>query len=145
MKMFREFSARRSTRLGANSLVMVILVAMILGIVNFLAARHNVRWDFSETKRFTLAPQTARLLRDLPREVKVTVFTGDQSPARAAYRDLFDSYKTRTAKLTVEFVDPDPLQEPVAGQSGPCELTHLLGIARLAEDAFHDCDSVFCS
>ncbi|TRZ97521.1 MAG: hypothetical protein D4R81_12315, partial [Nitrospiraceae bacterium] len=65
----RKISARRSTRLGMNSLLMVVLFATILGIVNFLAARHNVRWDFSETKQFTLAPQTARLLRELPREV----------------------------------------------------------------------------
>ncbi len=106
-EMFREISTRRSTRLGLNSLLMVVLLATILGIVNFLAARHSVRWDFSETKRFTLAPQTARLLRELPREVKVTVFTGDQGPARSAYRDLFDSYQARTAKLTVEFVDPE--------------------------------------
>ena len=106
-QLFRKISARRSTRLGINSLLMVVLFATILGIVNFLAARHNVRWDFSETKQFTLAPQTARLLRDLPREVKATVFTGDQGPARAAYRDLFDSYKARTTKLTVEFVDPE--------------------------------------
>lgn len=106
-EMFREISARRSTRLGLNSLLMVVLLATILGIVNFLAARHSVRWDFSETKRFTLAPQTARLLRELPREVKATVFTGDQGPARAAYRDLFDSYQARTAKLTVDFVDPE--------------------------------------
>ena len=106
-ELFREFSARRATRLGFNSLVMVALFAMILGIVAFLAARHSVRWDFSETKYFTLSPQTARVLRNLPRDVKATVFAGDQSPARAAYRDLFDSYKTHTAKLTVEFVDPD--------------------------------------
>jgi ABC-type uncharacterized transport system involved in gliding motility auxiliary subunit len=106
-ELFRKISARRATRLGMNSLLMVVLFATILGIVNFLAARHNVRWDFSETKQFTLAPQTARLLRELPREVKATVFTGDQGPARAAYRDLFDSYKARTTKLTVEFVDPE--------------------------------------
>lgn len=105
--LFREISARRSTRLGLNSLLMVVLFAIILGIINFLAVRHSVQWDFSETKRFTLAPQTARLLRELPREVKATVFTGDQGPARAAYRDLFDSYKAHTAKLTVEFVDPE--------------------------------------
>ncbi len=106
-EMLREFSLRRSSRLGFNSVLMVALFAIILGILNFLAARHNVRWDFSETKRFTLAPQTARLLRELPREVKATVFTGDQGPARLAYRDLFESYKTHTAKLTVEFVDPE--------------------------------------
>ncbi len=106
-ELFREISTRRSTRLGLNSLLMVVLFATILGIVNFLAVRHGVRWDFSETKRFTLAPQTARMLRELSREVKATVFTGDQGPARAAYRDLFDSYKAHTAKLTVEFVDPE--------------------------------------
>ncbi len=103
----RNNSTRRSTKLGLNSLLIVVLVAAILGIVAFLAVRHNVRWDFSETRRFTLAPQTARLLRELPREVKATVFTGDQGPARMAYRDLFDSYKARTAKLTVDFVDPE--------------------------------------
>ena len=106
-EMFREFSTRRSTRLGFNSLLMVALFAAILSILNFLAVRHNIRWDFSETKRFTLAPQTARLLRELPREVKATVFTSDQGPARLAYRDLFESYKVHTDKLTVEFVDPE--------------------------------------
>jgi ABC-type uncharacterized transport system involved in gliding motility auxiliary subunit len=106
-EMFRELSTRRSTRLGFNSILMVVLFATILGIVNFLAARHSVRWDLSETKRFTLAPQTARALRELPREVKATVFAGDQGPARSAYRELFDSYRVHTAKLKVEFVDPE--------------------------------------
>jgi ABC-type uncharacterized transport system involved in gliding motility auxiliary subunit len=105
--MFKEFSSRRSTRLGFNSLLMIALLATILGILNFLASRHNVRWDLSETKRFTLAPQTARILRELPREVKATVFTSDQSPSRLAYQDLFNTYRAHTSKLTVEFVDPE--------------------------------------
>src|SRR5207302_4355732 len=87
--------------------LMIVRRGLILGILNFLGARDSVRWDFSETKRFTLAPQTARLLRELPRAVKVTVFTSDQSPVRLAYRDLIDSYQAHTAKLMVEFVDPE--------------------------------------
>jgi len=106
-ELLREFSTHRATRLGLNSVLMIVLMGLILGILNFLGARHSVRWDFSETKRFTLAPQTARLLRELPRAVKVTVFTGDQSPVRLAYRDLIDSYQAHTAKLMVEFVDPE--------------------------------------
>src|SRR5437879_12317621 len=106
-ELLREFSTHRATRLGLNSVLMIVLMGLILGILNFLGARHSVRWDFSETKRFTLAPQTARLLRELPRAVKVTGLTSDQSPVRLAYRDLIDSYQTRTAKLTVEFVDPE--------------------------------------
>src|SRR2546428_3546628 len=106
-RLIREFSTRRATRLGLNSVLIVVLMGTILGILTFLAARHSLRWDFSETKRFTLAPQTARLLRELPREVKVTVFTSDQSPVRLEYRDLIDSYRAHSAKLTMECVDPE--------------------------------------
>ena len=41
----KAFSSRRSTRVGANSLFMILLFAGILVIVNFLAARHSIRWD----------------------------------------------------------------------------------------------------
>jgi ABC-type uncharacterized transport system involved in gliding motility auxiliary subunit len=103
----KAFSARRSTRMGANSLLMVALFAGILVIVNVLAARHATQWDFSETRRFTLSPQTLRVLRGLPREVKVTVFSQERSASFAAYHDLLDSYRSHSDKLRVEFVDPE--------------------------------------
>src|SRR5262245_26653084 len=67
----KAFSTRRSTRLGMNSILMVVLFTGILVIVNFLAARHSKRWDLSETQHFTLAPQTYQVLRGLTQEVKV--------------------------------------------------------------------------
>lgn len=103
----KAFSARRSTRMGTNSLLMVALFAAILVIVNLLAARHTIQWDFSETKRFSLSPQTHRVLRGLPREVKVTVFSQERSPSFTAYRDLLDSYRSHSDKLRVDYVDPE--------------------------------------
>src|SRR5262245_36198252 len=50
---FKAFSARRSTRMGTNSLLMVVLFLGILTIVNFLASRHTARWDFSENQNFS--------------------------------------------------------------------------------------------
>ncbi|HXV67667.1 MAG TPA: hypothetical protein VD738_01985, partial [Nitrospira sp.] len=67
----KAFSGRRSTRMGVNSLLMVLLFSAILLIVNFLSSRHSVRWDLSENQNFTLAPQTHRVLRSLPHEVKI--------------------------------------------------------------------------
>lgn len=104
---FKTFSTRRSTRLGFHSLVMVLLLVGILVIANFLAARHSIRQDWSETQHFTLAPQTHRVLRGLTREVKVTVFAQDRSQASTAYRDLLDSYRQDSDKLKVEYVDPE--------------------------------------
>ncbi|HEU4686650.1 MAG TPA: GldG family protein [Nitrospira sp.] len=104
---FKAFSARRSTRMGANSLLMVLLFLGILGIVNFLGTRHSVRWDFSENQNFSLAPETHRVIRNLPREVKITVFTREKDPGYQSYKERLDSYQQASSKISVEFIDPE--------------------------------------
>ena len=103
----KAFSGRRSTKMGLNSLLMVVLFTSILVIVNFLAARHSVRWDLSENQNFTLAPQTHRVLRTLPREVKITVFTREKDPGYQAFKERLESYRQASTNLSVEFVDPE--------------------------------------
>jgi len=113
----KAFSARRSTRIGANSILMIFLFVAILAIVNFLAARHSIRWDLSENQNFSLAPQTHRVLRSLPREVTVTVFTREKDPGYQAYKERLDSYRQASSKISVEFVDPER-QPKIAQQYG---------------------------
>jgi ABC-type uncharacterized transport system involved in gliding motility auxiliary subunit len=103
----KSFSGRRSTRMGLNSILMVLFFLAILGIVNFLASRHSIRWDMSENQNFTLAPQTYRVLRTLPREVTITVFTREKDPGYQAFKERLESYRQASTKLTVEFVDPE--------------------------------------
>jgi ABC-type uncharacterized transport system involved in gliding motility auxiliary subunit len=103
----KAFSGRRTTKLGVNSLLMVLLFSSILGIVNFLAARHSVRWDWSESQNYTLAPQTHRVLRSLLRDVKITVFTREKDPGYQAYKQRLESYRQASTKLAVEFIDPE--------------------------------------
>lgn len=103
----KAFSGRRSTRMGMNSVLMVLLFSAILVIVNFLASRHSVRWDLSENQNFTLAPQTYRVLRTLPHDVKITVFTREKDAGYQAYKERLESYRQASAKLTVEFIDPE--------------------------------------
>ena len=113
----KAFSTRRSTRIGANSLLMILLFVGILVIVNFLAARHSIRWDLSENQNFSLAPQTHRLLRSLPREVTITVFTREKDPGYQSYKERLDSYRQASSKISVEFVDPER-QPKIAQQYG---------------------------
>ncbi|MBX3307283.1 MAG: GldG family protein [Nitrospira sp.] len=103
----KAFSGRRSTKMGLNSLLMVVFFTSILVIVNFLAARHSVRWDLSENQNYTLAPQTYRVLRTLPREVKITVFTREKDPGYQAFKERLESYRQASTKLSVEFIDPE--------------------------------------
>lgn len=111
----KSFSARRSTRMGANSLLIVLLVIGILAIVNFLAARHSLRWDLSENQNFSLAPQTHRVLRSLSHDVKVTVFTREKDPGFQSYKERLDSYRQASPRITVEYVDPE--RQPKMAQS----------------------------
>jgi ABC-type uncharacterized transport system involved in gliding motility auxiliary subunit len=103
----KAFSGRRSTKMGVNTLLTVVLFSAILVIVNFLASRHSVRWDLSENQNFTLAPQTHRVLRTLPHDVKITVFTREKDPGYQAYKERLESYRQASTKLTVEFIDPE--------------------------------------
>jgi ABC-type uncharacterized transport system involved in gliding motility auxiliary subunit len=111
----KSFSARRSTRMGAHSLLMTALFAGILIIINFLAARHSVRWDFSENQNYTLSPETHRVLRNLPKEVTITVFTREKDPGFQSYKERLDSYRQANNKLTVQFVDPE--RQPKVAQN----------------------------
>jgi gliding motility-associatede transport system auxiliary component len=93
----------------------VVLLVGILSILNFLAARHSVRWDLSENQNFSLAPQTHRVIRTLPREVKITVFTREKDPGYQTYRERLDSYRQASPKIAVEFVDPE--RQPKVAQT----------------------------
>ncbi len=100
-------SGRRSTRLGTHSILAILLAGLAVGLTNFLANKHAPEWDFSETKNFTLSRQTYQVLRALPREVSIHVFTREGSPGYGAYQDLLTTYDKESPLVTVEFIDPE--------------------------------------
>lgn len=107
---FRSLTAlarTRATRLGAHSLFSILLAGIVVGLLNFLAAKHAPEWDFSETQNFTLSRQTYQVLRTLPSEVKMTVFTHEGSPGYGAYQDLLTTYDKESPLITVAFIDPE--------------------------------------
>ncbi|GJL65551.1 MAG: hypothetical protein NPIRA05_05220 [Nitrospirales bacterium] len=107
IKTIKSFSQQRSTRMGLNSIVAVVMVGAILVIINFLAARHAPEWDYSETQHFTLSRQTYQVLRKLEQPVAIKVFAHERSPNFAAFRDLLNTYTKETSKVSVEFIDPE--------------------------------------
>ena len=103
----KTFSSRRSTKSGLNSLLMVVIVTLILSILNFLSWRHPVRFDLSETRSFTLAPQTLKVLGNLDREVRIKAFFSGQAQTRTQIKDLLDNYAYYSPKILYTIIDPD--------------------------------------
>jgi ABC-type uncharacterized transport system involved in gliding motility auxiliary subunit len=94
---------RRSTQTSTNALFATLAFLAILGLINFLGTRYNWRTDLTETKLFTLSPQSRELVRSLETPVKVWVFDANQTPLD---RDLLENYRRQNPKFNFEYVDP---------------------------------------
>jgi ABC-type uncharacterized transport system involved in gliding motility auxiliary subunit len=105
----RSFSGRQA-RFGALAVASAIVVLAILVAINYLAARHNKRWDLTAGGQFTLSDQTRRVLQELPRPVQLRVFARSDEFAR--FRQRLDEYEYVSDQVSVEYVDVerDPLR-----------------------------------
>ncbi|MBO0348383.1 Gldg family protein, partial [Phormidium pseudopriestleyi FRX01] len=105
----------RSAQAGTNAFVATLSVLVILGLINFLGVRYTERFDLTENQRFTLAPQSQQLVRNLPQPVKVWVFAGE--PERGDL-ELLENYRSQAPNLfNFQYVDPSR-QPTVARQFG---------------------------
>jgi ABC-type uncharacterized transport system involved in gliding motility auxiliary subunit len=84
-----------------------VLALALLGFVDALAARHSWRVDLTAGKRYTLAPQSIKVVEALEEPVKVTAFFGEAQPGRQRFNELMGQYAYSGSKLTYEIVDPD--------------------------------------
>jgi len=100
----QKFWTRRSTQVSSNAIAAILSVLLILGLINFLGARYATRLDLTESQKFSLAPQTQEVLRNLPQPVKVWVFDPTQNPR---VKEFLENYqKAGNGKFSYEFVDP---------------------------------------
>jgi ABC-type uncharacterized transport system involved in gliding motility auxiliary subunit len=100
----KTFWQLRSTEAGTNALISTLAVIVILVLVNFLALRYPFKIDFTETKLFTLSPQSQEIVANLSQPLKVYIF--EKSP-NSQDQDLLENYRRQNPKnFSFEFVDP---------------------------------------
>ena len=97
----------RSALYGTNTIILTFIFLGILIFVNLLAFRHKHRFDFTEGGYFTLAPQTKKLISNLPREIQLTAFFQTESSEKIAFSNLIAGYLEQTDKIKLQYVDPD--------------------------------------
>ena len=96
----------------SRDLLGFVAVLGALLLLNFVAQRFFFRLDLTEEKRYTMAPATKTLLRELPQPVTVTVYlTGDFPPAfrrlEQAVRETLTEFQVYGgANLNFIFIDP---------------------------------------
>lgn len=98
---------RRSTLYGTNTVIVLLLTLGILFLVNFLVARHDERFDLTASGRFSLAPQSERVVRALEDEVEFLAFF---KMREKQVEDLLKEYAALSPRVSYRFIDPD--EEP---------------------------------
>ncbi|NCJ04951.1 ABC transporter [Synechococcales cyanobacterium C] len=95
---------RRSVQSSTNAIMAALALVVILGLINFLVVRYPARLDVTETRFFSLAPQTQTLMRELDQPLQVLIFDRTPDPQQ---RTLLEEYQRYNAQhFRFEFVDP---------------------------------------
>ncbi|MEP6914660.1 MAG: Gldg family protein [Acidobacteriota bacterium] len=98
----RSFSGRQA-RLGSLAAASVAVVLAILVAINYLAARHNKRWDLTAAKQFSLSDQTRKVLQGLQKPLHMRVFTRTEDFPR--FKERLDEYEYGSKQVSIEYID----------------------------------------
>jgi ABC-type uncharacterized transport system involved in gliding motility auxiliary subunit len=95
----------RRAKYGANTAVFVLVVAAILGAVNWIANRNPKRFDLSKEQRFSLSPQTKQILQGLKEDVKIA-YVQRAAGSTSIAKDRLNEFTAASSRVKLEFVDP---------------------------------------
>lgn len=110
----RESFTGRQARFGSNVLVMTLAFIGILVVVNFLANKYTKRWDLTNDKTHTLAPETIQTLKSLKEPVVAIGFFTSRVSSDTA-KGLLADYQSNSDKFSYKFIDPEA--DPVSANN----------------------------
>jgi len=133
-----SFQAWRRWTFAFNVAISILAVTSILGMLNYLAARHYERVHLVADPRLELSPMTAQLLETLTNQVQVVVFF-DADPHGTLFssvKGLLKEYELLCPRLQVEYVDY--LRDP--GKAAMIKARYHLTASTDVDQVIFDCD-----
>ncbi|HEV2177086.1 MAG TPA: GldG family protein [Terriglobia bacterium] len=90
---------------GANLAVYTVVVIAIIVVANWFVNNHDKKWDLTPNQKYSLSPQTEKILKGLDRDVTLYVF--NRKSEQGENRDLLQNYAAASRHLALRYVDPD--------------------------------------
>src|SRR5919204_2757968 len=98
----------RRIRIGFNVLAQIVLVLFLVAMVNSIAFKHYVRWDFSRDQKYALSDKTKRFLDTLKGKMRITIFFSPNTPITTDVQNLLTEYQyAAKGKIDIENIDPE--------------------------------------
>lgn len=102
MKISASFSKQSLLR-WADLILLIILFTGVLVLINYIAFRHNPRFDLTPEKRFSLAPQSVSILKSLTNDVQTTVFI--KQDKQHDFDDLLELFSRASSHFHYSFIN----------------------------------------
>lgn len=109
----RNMLSGRQARYGSNAAILALAFTGIIIVINVLiyqnATDWKLRWDWTENKENTLAPETIEILTTLPAKVTARAYYSSQnSTGEANTKDLLEDFKFYGGdNFDYEIINPD--------------------------------------
>jgi ABC-type uncharacterized transport system involved in gliding motility auxiliary subunit len=95
----------RQTKYVAYAALYIVVVLAIISTANFLANRYTKTYDTTANKRYSLSEQSAKIVKGLKEDAKITYF--DQGTRFERAKDQLDLYANLSPRVHVEYIDAD--------------------------------------
>ncbi|MEO7796051.1 MAG: GldG family protein [Thermoanaerobaculia bacterium] len=85
----------------------VLLVAALVGIVNYLGMRYYHRFDWTSSQSYSLSEKTVAILAGLDRDIEVTLFLPESRPLHASAKELLERYAAQSPRVHFRAISAD--------------------------------------
>lgn len=100
-----SFTRGRKWTVGFNVVVALLSAFAIVVMVNYLAARHSVRYNWVDSAGNKLSPLTQRVLSGVTNKLRVIVYFSRNDPLFGSVTGLLKDYQLHCPKMELEVVD----------------------------------------
>src|ERR1051326_2683184 len=100
-----SFSAVKRWATALKVLASCLALLALVVMVNYLASRHFLRFQWMADERYRLSPMTLKLLQTRTNQVNVIVFFDPEEPLFSSVKGLINEYQLVCPRLDVEYVD----------------------------------------
>jgi hypothetical protein len=103
MALIALVTRQRLVRAGTLS-ASVLLLAALLAMVNYFGWKYHKRFDWTQSRLYSLSDRSKNVIRDLKRDVEFVVFLEPQQELYQQVRDLLSQYDS-SPRIHVRYVD----------------------------------------
>jgi ABC-type uncharacterized transport system involved in gliding motility auxiliary subunit len=103
---FRTKNSRLNFIFASNLAVVVLLIAAIVGAVNYLGVKLHKRFDFTAGKAHSLSAQSVQVVRNLKKDLEIKAFFGKDNGKLEQLQALLEIYRFHSGRVRATVIDP---------------------------------------